>query len=310
MSNELAKYIRQDNIIERFSEALGERRARAYITSVALAVANSDYLQRCTPQSIVGAALRAATLGLSCDPSTKQAYLVPFKNKATLIVGYKGLYDMAIRTGKYRYINVDKLYEGERVEFDRFSGAPRLEGKRTGDVVIGYSGSFEMFSGYSKTIYMSVEEIHEHKEKYSKGYNRADSAWNTAKKTMEKKTVLRNLLMNWGYMDPSDVQALEMAEDSEIDQDLPDLSEADPVEEESKQSADEIIGDLGFDVASTNDKDFTIMFKDKVTEIGMDWDTANAILKESGGDIEAAYNSLLENHVPPTKEQQAELITE
>ena len=84
---------------------------------------------------------------LSVDPNLGQAYLVPFKNKATLIVGYKGLYDMAIRTGKYRYINVDKLYEGETIEINRLTGFAKLGGGKTGDKINGYFGAFEMMTG-------------------------------------------------------------------------------------------------------------------------------------------------------------------
>ena len=105
MSNksEIVEYMRSDIVRERFADALGaERNAAPYITSVLLAVANSDKLQECSYQSIYTSALRAATLRLSCDQSTGQAYLVPYGKNATLIVGYKGLYDLAIRTGRYR----------------------------------------------------------------------------------------------------------------------------------------------------------------------------------------------------------------
>jgi recombination protein RecT len=80
-------------------EVLGSNNtAAAYISSVIIAVGASEALQQCTPKSIAVSALRAATLGLSVDPALGKAYLVPFKNEATLVVGYKGLIDLATRT--------------------------------------------------------------------------------------------------------------------------------------------------------------------------------------------------------------------
>lgn len=214
----VSTYLRSETVKERFAEVVGGHNAGPYISSVLLAVANdqSGNLSKCTPESIYISALRAATLRLSVDPAPGQAYLVPFKGQATLIVGYKGLVDMAVRTGKYRYINVGPVYEGEKVEVNRISGFHSISGEKTSDAVIGWLGAFELFTGYGKTFYMTVEEIHKHAQQYSKGYDRADSAWKTSREMMEKKTVLRLMLRRWGYLDPSDVAALEETEQASI----------------------------------------------------------------------------------------------
>jgi len=130
--NAITKYMHSETVKARFAEVVGERNAGPYIASVMLAVANDDSgkLKQCTPSSVYISALRAASLRLSVDPATGQAYLIPYKDKATLIVGYKGLQDMAVRTGRYRYINVSKMYEGEEVIIDRISGAAKLAGNR------------------------------------------------------------------------------------------------------------------------------------------------------------------------------------
>ena len=212
-NNQLAVYLNQDIVRERFQDVLGRSNAGAYIASVLLAVASNTALQKCTPISIYGAALQAATLRLSVDPSTGQAYLVPFGDKATLIVGYKGLYDLAIRTGKYRYINVGPIYEGEVVEQDRISGFHKITGACTNKKnVVGYIAAFELFQGYAKTVYWTVEEIDFHGSKYSKSYNNASSLWKTNKEAMRRKTVLRDLIRHWGYMDPGDSSMLDTIE--------------------------------------------------------------------------------------------------
>jgi len=229
MTNQLAtvsEYLRSDVSRARFAEVLGERNVGAYISSVLIAVANSDKLQECSAQSIYSSALRAATLRLSVDPGLGQAYLVPYKGKATLIPGYKGYHDLAIRTGKYRYINVGKVFEGEEVVEDRMSGFHKLSGQRTGDKVIGWIAAFEMVNGYGKTIYMSIEEIHEHARRYNPtGYNSETGVWKKETQAMERKTVLRQLLHKWGYMDPTDAQVL-----NEIEKDVSDVIDAEVVE--------------------------------------------------------------------------------
>lgn len=211
----IQNYLESPVVLARFSKIMGERGASNYIASVLIAVADSKQLQTCTPTSIYTSALRAATLRLSVDPGTGQAYLVPFGARATLIIGYKGLHDMAVRTNRYRYINVSAIYEGQEVIEDQITGFHRLGGARTGDRVIGWIGAFEMlpkFGGYSKTMYMTVEEIHEHGKKYSSAYSRKDSPWQTEPAKMEKKTVLRLLLRRWGYIDPADAQLLDEIE--------------------------------------------------------------------------------------------------
>lgn len=240
------QFARQDAILERFADVLGERGARAYVNSVVLAVANSESLQACTHISIITAALQAASLRLSCDAQTKQAYLVPFKNRAVLIVGYKGLQDMAIRTGQYRSIHVHRL-EHQRVEFDPLTGAARLE-TIEGKPEPGYVASFQMVNGFAKSVYMTVAEIHAHAKKYSAGYSRKDGAWTTNTEAMERKTVLRRLLSLWGYLDPADAATLSEIEDREymdpaeisgdgdfIDTLPTDLEDDDPVDVEEMQ---------------------------------------------------------------------------
>jgi recombination protein RecT len=213
----------------RFAQIMGERGASNYISSVLIAVADSKSLQECNPASIYTGALRAATLRLSVDPGVGQAYLVPFGKNATLIVGYKGLHDMAVRTNRYRYINVSPIYEGQTVTEDQITGFHSLGGGRSGNKVIGWIGAFEMlarFGGYSKTLYMTVEEIHEHGKRYSKSYNRSDSPWQTEPAKMERKTILRLLLRRWGYIDPADVKELEEIESEQpVDAELSDITE-------------------------------------------------------------------------------------
>jgi len=250
----LREYMRSAEITTRFTEIVGRGEANSFISSVLIAVASNDALQKCEMQSIVSSALRAATLKLSVDPSTGYAYLVPFGNQATLIVGYKGFYQRAINTGKYRYINIFEVFEGEQPLENRFTGEYTITGGKKSDKVIGIMGYFEMFpnwkggqkEGYKKYLYMTLPEIEAHAKKWSKSYasDNNNNIWKKDRRSMEKKTVLRQLLTKW-----ADLSGASMA-DIDADGDfnnLPEPADAPPPEVVTKAVENRIMKEMGFE---------------------------------------------------------------
>lgn len=255
MSNQIVirDTLKSEKALAEFTSVLrNASEANAYIRSVLIAVANSTALQECEPTSILTSAMRAATLRLSVDPGTGEAYLVPFKGKCTLIIGYKGYKNMALRTGQYRYLNVSHIYEGEEIAEDRLTGMHSFSGGKTSNTVIGWLLYFELMSGFRKSVYMTVEEIHESAKKYSKSYDRADSPWKTERAKMEMKTVLRQGLGRWGYFDPHDNQVIAQVERAEeapeiIDGETFEPGEpAEPQPEPEKMTEAQIMLELGF----------------------------------------------------------------
>ena len=196
-------------VMVRFAKALGMEDARPYISSVLQVVMRSRDLRVCEPESILFAALDAATLRLSVIPQLGHAYLVPFKDhglpKATMIVGYKGMKQMAIRTGLYASLDSLPIFQGESVDFDRMSGWGEPTGKATDlTKIVGRLAYFKMNDGYKKALYMTTADIHAWALKYSKGYNHPDSSWKKPWMVgaMEAKTPFRILMEHDGYMDP------------------------------------------------------------------------------------------------------------
>lgn len=204
-------------------EGVLDKSAKPYVRSVMIAVEADYKLQQCTPESIGISALRAASLQLSCDPSLKQAYLVPYWNgkkkcfEAQFIPHYLGLYSLAVRTNKYSVINVTPFPAGYSMELDiasgdyvivNESGKPVVFAPKTNPQEAGaWYGFLRTTRGFVKKIWMTKEEIHEHARKFNpKGYNADGSLWKNKDQvhTMEMKTVLRELL-NWadksGYGD-------------------------------------------------------------------------------------------------------------
>lgn len=242
----IKKYGKSEEIQQIFQGIVGEDKANGYIYSVIVAVSANQDLQKCTPQSIFRSAARAATLGLSCDPALGQAHLVPFKDEATLIPGWRGIRDMAYRTGQVAMINVGFLAEGQEWIEDQLTGKSRIEGKPESANPIGYFAYLKTLSGREHTLYMSIDEIIDHKEKYAKGYQRSQSAWNTDFEKMAKKTVLSQLLKRWATLDPAGavVANLESATDS-IDE-MPDPETVTVINPHEGKSNDQLMSELGF----------------------------------------------------------------
>lgn len=223
----LKLYASMEEVQKHFITLLGDRQGKKYAESVVIAVMNKPELQTCSPKSIMIAAMRSASLGLSVDPALKQAHLVPFGNEVTLIVDYHGLVQMTTATRYYEIPpNVFEVYEGEEVVKDRFSGRIEIKGKATSDVVIGHCGYFKAKDGTERFLYMTNEECYKHAETYNPGgYRSKKSPWNknpTDRQKMCRKTVLRQLVSRWGNFSPVQQQYF-YADEPVIDAPLFDL---------------------------------------------------------------------------------------
>ncbi len=82
------------------------------VLKVALAAtARTPKLLECSVQSILQSVMQAAQLGLEPGSPLGHAYLVPYGKECTLIVGYKGLIDLARRSGQVDGIEARAVYE-------------------------------------------------------------------------------------------------------------------------------------------------------------------------------------------------------
>lgn len=207
--------VKNDQVQERFNAILAKR-APAFMASLVSVVAGSDALQTCDHASILTSAAKAAILNLPIEPSIGYAYIVPYKGKATFILGYKGMIQLALRTSQYYAINAAEIFQGEEVKVDRLTGAIVLNGKRNGDKVIGYVAYFKLKNGFEKFLYMTYDEIHAHAKRYSQSYGRDKSAWTTNEDEMGKKTVLRLLLGKYGLFS-IDMQDEDVPADAPLD---------------------------------------------------------------------------------------------
>ncbi|WP_294408384.1 recombinase RecT [uncultured Ruminococcus sp.] len=188
-----------------------------FSTSMLDLYSGDSYLQKCDPYAVAVECVKAATLDLPISKSLGFAYVVPYKSVPTFIIGYKGLIQLAQRTGQYKTINADIVYEGELAGYDKLSGMIDISGEKILDdegepVPVGYFAYFKLVSGFEKMLYMSKEEVEEWRDKYSPSGKSGYSPWKTEFDKMALKTCLRRLLSTYGIMSTEMTSAL--AQDS------------------------------------------------------------------------------------------------
>lgn len=227
----LKSVINAPSVQSQFGNALGEHKD-AFVASLIDLFTGDKSLQACQPASIVAEALRAATLRLPLNKALGFSYIIVFNNNVknpdgtwtkvptpTFIPGYKGYIQLAMRTGQYKTINADFVYEGELRKVNKLTGEIAFDGEKKSDKIVGYFCYFELLNGFSKTLYVSVEDMANYALRYSPSFkgknkpqvedlikaaqtNQASTkvGWEGNFNDMGLKTVVRRLLSKYGYL--------------------------------------------------------------------------------------------------------------
>lgn len=156
-------------------------------------------LKECTPESFIGAIMQASILGFQPVNALGQCYFIPYKNskiekkEVQFQIGYRGMLDLARRSGEIQTVYAQVVYENDEFTFE-FGLNPTLKhvpalGERGAlkyvYAVVKFNNSGYAFEVMSKT---DVEQI----RKRSKSGN--SGPWVTDYPEMARKTVLRRVL--------------------------------------------------------------------------------------------------------------------
>ena len=164
------------------------------------AISTNPKLATCTKASFLGAMMNAAQLGLEPNTPLGQAYILPYMNKGVLEaqfqLGYKGLIDLAYRSGEVEVVQAHIVYKNDEFECE-YGLEPKLThtpaDKDRGEPIKVYAVFKTKSGGYGFEV-MSMEDVRIHASKYSKAYNSSFSPWKTNFEEMAKKTVLKKVL--------------------------------------------------------------------------------------------------------------------
>lgn len=199
-STSVKSLLSTDNVKSKFQEILKDR-AAGFTANLAVMVNNSVALSKCEPLSVISAAVVSASLDLPLDPNLGFAAVVPFGDKAQFQIMYKGLIQLAQRSGQYKTIGVTEIFDGELKSQNRLTGEYEFDfAAKTSERVIGYAAYFKLLNGFEKTIYWPIEQVDKHGKRFSQTYKKGFGLWKDDFDNMAKKTVLKHLLSRWGIL--------------------------------------------------------------------------------------------------------------
>lgn len=240
----------QSNTYQRFLAALrSPDRVERLFRTVTSIVRGDKLFDYCAPMSVLSAAMSCVNHHLELDRFFGQCAIVPFRDgkasrpgnlvyNAQLMVMRRGLIQIALRTHLYKTIDVRPIFVDELEKIDWKTDEPVFrevdpkDSMRTryesGAVkcdsyedcvkagIYGWTAFFVLKDGMEKTVTWTCARIDTHARTYSTPYQ-ADlrkgtksSWWSKAFPTMAEKTVLRNLILNWGPMTDDMVDSLNL----------------------------------------------------------------------------------------------------
>lgn len=227
--NKLTPYETTRKMLERITPQIGralpkhmtaERMVRIALTELR----RTPKLLECTPESFCAGIIMCSQLGLEPGTALGQIYLIPYKNnskldpvtkkpimEATVQIGYKGMIELARRSGQIVSLSAHEVYEKDKFEFEygleeKLKHVPNLNER--GKLIAVYSIAHFMGGGHQIEV-MSKADVDKIRA-LSKMSNSAP--WQNFYSEMAKKTVLRKLFK---YL-PISIEKLQVA--SSIDE--------------------------------------------------------------------------------------------
>lgn len=169
-----------------------------FLRLVFTAMSKNPKLYDCTQDSLLGAVLTAAQLGLEPNTPLGEAYLIPFRNHGVLEcqfqTGYHGMITLAARNGIT--ITAHIVYENDKFEFyygldEDLKHAPVLVNR--GKPIAVYAVWRGKDESHGFTV-MSMEDVKAHAKRFSQAFRKGEGPWANNFEAMAKKTAIKQAL--------------------------------------------------------------------------------------------------------------------
>lgn len=238
----ISQALQTDTYQRLLKSALPDQKKREqFATNIITAVSNNPELQKCDTQSIVSSALLAVSLNLSLSPTLGQYYVLPYNTKVKVDgkdtwvakaqgqIGFRGLLELAYRTGQYVKIAYSPVKERELLSHNPFRGEYKLEAIQdyaTREVAktIGYYGYFQLKNGRTEEIFWSHDKMDAHAKRYSKSYKKGFGVWADNFEAMAIKTIIKRLIVRG----PMSAEIQDALDSDYEDEDIIDMPESQP----------------------------------------------------------------------------------
>lgn len=149
-------------------------------------------LAECDPMSILGAFVKSTQLGLEPGAALGQCFFVPFKNECQFIMGFRGMIELAYRSGKVSSITARTVHENDLFEWELGTNERITHKPATGDrgALAGVYAIAKLAGGGVHFEVLGLEDI----EKAKRSSKTAGfGPWKDHFEEMAKKTAIRRL---------------------------------------------------------------------------------------------------------------------
>lgn len=172
-----------------------ERFTRLVLTEIR----RTPQLLDCSPESVLGAMMLSAQMGLEPGP-LGWVYLIPFKRECQFVIGYKGYIELGYRSGRLGSVRVATVYQGDDFHYEEREGGPFLRHRESapserGDAVCYYSRA-TIVGGKPTVKRLWPEEIEAARKRSAAG-SKGQGPWATDYEAMAWKTCVRRHAATW-----------------------------------------------------------------------------------------------------------------
>lgn len=201
MSNQLAtlkQTLSGPAMREQFARALPSHLSPERFCRIAItALTRTPKLAECTQESLMKCLLDLSAFGL--EPDGRRAHLIPYKDQCTLVIDWKGLAELAMRSGIIAKLHADIVCENDEFEFNL--------GEITRHKIDFRKPRGDMYAAYAMAVTKDgatfvqvltrdeIEKIRNNSQGYKSAvkYGKTDSPWMISFDEMAKKTAFRRL---------------------------------------------------------------------------------------------------------------------
>lgn len=167
------------------------------IAMAATEVTRNPKLMSCTPASLIGAVLQASVLGFQPAAALGYCYFVPYGNQVQFQIGYKGMLDLARRSGEILNVYAEVVREGD--EFSYTLGlhrdlvhVPNSENDLTKPVTHAYA-VVEFKDGGNTFVVLTRAEVERLRMRSPMQKSTPSGAWATDYEAMAKAKAIKQL---------------------------------------------------------------------------------------------------------------------
>ena len=163
-------------------------------------VRRNPRLGQCNAASLLSAIFTCAQLGLEPGVALGHAFLIPYRDECQFQIGYKGMIELARRSGQIESLSARCVYENDAFEFSYGLHEDLIHRPATGGrgaLTHAYAVARLKDGGVQFEVMdrLELEEVRDGSQGYQAAvkYNKKDTPWISSFDEMCRKTVIRRL---------------------------------------------------------------------------------------------------------------------